>query len=572
MPDAIKNLGITRLILIAGVTLSVIVFFVFLASRVAKPDLALLYKDLDTGDASSIVQMLEGQDVPYEIRAGGKEIFVPRDRVDRMRMEAAALGLPLGGSVGYEIFDKADSLGTTNFVQNVNLLRALEGELSRTITSLDRVDAARVHLVLPKREVFQRENRDPSASIMIRVRGSLGSERVAAIQNLVAAAVPSLEPGRVSVVDSRGNLLSRGIGNSSNPNGAPTELSDIRLGHEQRIKHAVESLLEQAIGHGRVRAEVTVEVDHDRVTTQSETYDGDNPVVRSTQVREESSSSTDGSNEDAVTVATNLPGQEFGTGAGSQNKQQESLTEETVNYEISQKITTQIREPGVIQRISVAVLVDGVYETGADGNRIYAPRSEDELEELDRIVRSAVGFDEERGDVVEISNLRFADIDAVFAEPEAEFEIMGFTKNDLLGFGETAMLGLIALLVMLLVVRPMLSRIMQSGNLDTTDDTLALAGAGGDLNAAIAAAGRNGGGALSLPGPDGSPMAIGGEGGGTEDMPVVAVPAVRSRQTIDFSNVEGNVKDSSLKKIAEIVDRHPDEAVAILRNWLYQDR
>ncbi len=276
---------------------------------------------------------------------------------------------------------------------------------------------------------------------MIRIRGSLGSERVAAIQNLVAAAVPSLEPGRVSVVDSRGNLLSRGIGNSANPNGTPTALTDIRLGHEQRIKHAVESLLEQAIGHGRVRAEVTVEVDHDRVTTQSETYDADSPVVRSTQLREENSSSSDGSNEEAVTVATNLPGQEFGTGAGSQNTQQESLTEETVNYEISQKITTQIREPGVIQRLSVAVLVDGNYETDAEGNRTYSPRSEDEIEELDRIVRSAVGYDEERGDVVEISNLRFADIDAVFAEPEAEFEIMGFTKNDLLGFGETAMLA-----------------------------------------------------------------------------------------------------------------------------------
>ncbi len=124
---------------------------------------------------------------------------------------------------------------------------------------------------------------------------------------------------------------------------------------------------------------------------------------------------------------------------------------------------------------------------------------------------------------------------------------------------------------MLLVVRPMLGRIMQSGNLDITDDTLALAGAGGDLNAAIAAAGRNGGAPLSLPGPDGKPISVAG-GGGSEDLPSVPVPAVRARQSIDFSNVEGNVKDSSLKKIAEIVDRHPDEAVAILRNWLYQDR
>ncbi|WP_417518079.1 flagellar basal-body MS-ring/collar protein FliF [Minwuia sp.] len=565
MPDAIKNLGITRLILIAGVTLSVVIFFVFLASRVAKPDMALLYKDLDPGDASAIVQMLEGQDVPFEIRGGGKELFVPRDRVDRLRMTAAELGLPLGGSVGYEIFDKTDSLGTTNFVQNVNLLRALEGELSRTITSLDRVDAARVHLVMPKREVFQRSDRQPSASIVIKVRGSLGSERVTAIQNLVAAAVPSLEPGRVSVVDSRGNLLSAGIGGPGEGNSAPTALQDIRRSQEQRIKHAVESLLEQTVGPGRVRAEVTVEINHDRVTTQSETYDGDNPVVRSTQLREETSSSTDGSNQDAVTVATNLPGQDFGNGETSDSSNTESLTEETINYEISQKITTQIREPGVVERISVAVLVDGNYEADADGNRTYSPRTEEELEQLSRLVRSAVGYDADRGDTVEISNLRFVDVNAVFAEPEPEFNIMGFSKADLMRFGETAMLALIALLVMLLVVRPMLSRIVASGNLDVGDDTLALAGAGGDVNAAIGAVGRASGGGLALPAPDGG-------GGDDDDLPAVVQPKPRQRQAIDLSHVDGNVKDSSLKQIAEIVDRHPEEAVSILRSWLYQDR
>lgn len=568
MPDLIKNLGITRLILIAGVTLSVIVFFVFLASRVAKPDMAMLYKDLDPGDGASIVQMLEGQNIPYEIRSGGKEIYVPRDRVDRMRMEAAELGLPLGGSIGYEIFDKTDSLGTTNFVQNVNLLRALEGELSRTITSLDRVEAARVHLVLPKREVFQRENREPSASIMIRVRGNLGGERVTAIQNLVASAVPGLEPSRVSVVDSRGNLLSRGTGGVSDASGAPSALTDIRLSHEQRIKRAVESLLEQTIGLGRVRAEVTVEVEHDRVTTQSESYDPDSQVVRSTQSREEISSSSEGQSEEAVTVANNLPGQEFSAGVGTQTKNTDSLTEETVNYEISQKLTTQVREPGVIKRVSVAVLVDGNYDIADDGSRTYSPRSEDELEELARLVRSAVGYDEERGDIVEISNLRFADVNAVFEEPEQEFQIMGFTKADMLRLGETVMLALIALLVMLLVVRPMLSRILAAGNLDTTEDSLALAGAGGDLNSAITAAQNTD-----------SSLAIAGPKGGGDQLPApsssddnIVVAGQRNRPTIDFSHVEGNVKDSSLKKIAEIVDRHPDEAVAILRNWLYQDR
>ncbi|ANK80951.1 MAG: flagellar M-ring protein FliF [Rhizobiales bacterium NRL2] len=566
MPDIIKNLGLTRLVLIAGVTLSVIVFFVFLASRVAKPDMALLYKELEPADAANIVAMLESREIPYEIRGNGGEIYVPRDQVARQRMAAAEEGLPLGGSVGYEIFDKTDSLGTTNFVQNVNLLRALEGELSRTIGSLDRVDAARVHLVLPKREVFQREDRQPSASIVLKMRGNLGRDRVSAIQNLVAAAVPNLDPGRVSVVDSRGNLLSRSLDGGEDPLSAPSALQELRLGHERRIKHAVESLLEQTVGAGRVRAEVAVEIQHDRVTTQSETYDPDGQVVRSTQLREETSSTNEGNAQDAVTVATNLPGQDIGAGATEQTSNKESVTEETTNFEISQQIRTEVREAGVIERLSVAVLVDGNYRTDTEGNRTYEPRTEDELEELGRLVRSAVGYNEERGDTVEISNLRFADVDAVFEEPVAEeFEVAGLGKAELIRIGETAALGLIALLVMLLVVRPMLSRILATGNMDAADDSLALAGASGNINAALAAAGRQAEGNLSLPPPSGQ----GGDGG----MP--ALPAAEQRPpspTIDLSHVEGRVKESSLKKIAEIVEKHPEEAVAILRNWLYQDR
>lgn len=554
MPDILRNLGLTRILIIAGVTLAVVAFFVFLASRVAKPDLALMYKDLDTRDAGSIVAILEAQAVPYELRGDGTEIYVPRDQVARLRMAAAEQGLPLGGSIGYEIFDKTDALGTTNFVQNVNLLRALEGELSRTIGSLDRVDAARVHLVLPKRQVFSRESQEPSASIMLKVRGILGGERVAAIQNLVAAAVPGLEPGRVAVVDSRGKLLSRSLEDGNDPLSSPSALQELRLAHEQRIKHAVESLLEQTVGAGRVRAEVAVALDHDRVTTNSETYDPDGQVVRSTQLREEKSTSSEGENQDAVTVASNLPGQEVDQ---SRSSNAEEIVEETTNYEISRQVRTEVREAGVIRRISVAVLVDGVYEQSGEGEATYRPRSEEELQQLTRLVQSAVGYDEERGDTVEVSNLRFADIDAAFPDGEAPFEIMGFGKGELLRFAEILVLGVVALLILLLVVRPMLSRMLAGGNLEGADETYALAGF--PRSPALPAPGGSHG-QPALPGSETRALTDGRERG--EEV----------ENMIDINQVEGRVKESSINKISEIVDKHPEEAVAIIRNWLYQDR
>lgn len=567
MQDIFRNLGVTRLLIIAGITLSVVAFFVFLASRVAKPDMALLYKDLESRDAGSIVAILEGRQVPFELRGDGTEIYVPRDQVARMRMAAAEEGLPLGGSVGYEIFDNTDSLGTTSFVQNVNLLRALEGELARTISSLDGVEAARVHLVLPKREVFARQTQQPSASIMLKARGNLGRDRVAAVQNLAAAAVPGLEPGRVSVVDSRGNLLSRALEDGDDPLTAPTALQELRQGHERRIKRAVETLLEQTIGAGRVRAEVAAEIDYDRVTTNRESYDPDSQVVRSTQIREERSSSNEGNQQDAVTVATNLPGQNGSIGGTDRVSTSDESTEETINYEITRETTTQVREAGVLRRISVAVLVDGIYEPNAEGVAEYRPRTEDEIEQLTTLVQSAVGFDENRGDIVTVSNLRFADIDTSFETGEPEFQVAGFTKSEIMRIAEILILGVVALLVMLLVVRPMLNRVLSAGNLDTGSDTIALAGA---------AAGALGGGQARIGSSGGTDYAIGSDNSGS--MPALAdnrssAPAQPERESsIDINQVEGRVKESSLNKISEIVNKHPEEAVAILRTWLYQDR
>ena len=204
----LRNIGPTRLLILGAMAAGLIAAFVVLTTRLSTPELSLLYADLDVRDTNEIIGRLESMKVPFEIKANGTQVFVPRERVMRLRLSMAQDGLPAGGSIGYEIFDRSAGFGTTSLVQNINRVRALEGELARTIRTIDRVAATRVHLVLPQREVFTRERRKPSASIVIKMRGGdrLNGGQVKAIQHLVAAAVPDLDPARVSIIDDRGEV------------------------------------------------------------------------------------------------------------------------------------------------------------------------------------------------------------------------------------------------------------------------------------------------------------------------------------------------------------------------------
>ena len=309
--------------------------------------MALLYGDLAVEDASAISQRLEGQNIPFEVRGNGSQIFVPMENVDRLRMTMAAEGLPNGGSVGYELFDQSDAIGTTNFVQRINHVRALEGELSRTIGSLSQVQSARVHLVLPRRELFTRDRQEPSASVVLKLRGTaIQGGQVAAIQNLIASAVPGLTPDRISVVDHTGRLHARGDGANGEALGVGNA-EEARQRFEARIARSVEKLLESTVGFGGVRAEVAAEIDFDRLTTTNETYDPDGQVVRSTQTVEQEDASSEAQNNDSVSVANNLPNTASIDGAGdNRNTNNSRRSEETVNFEISRKVTTLVRETG----------------------------------------------------------------------------------------------------------------------------------------------------------------------------------------------------------------------------------
>ena len=230
-----------------AVTAALIGFFGFVIMRVTTPQMTTLFTDLSIEDSSSILKDLERQGIPFELRREGSVILVPKDRVTRLRMKLAEGGLPKGGGVGYEIFDKSDALGTTSFVQNINHLRALEGELARTIRGIDRIQAARVHLVLPERPLFSRETPEPSASIVVRVRGSLEQQQIRAIRHLVASSVNGLKPQRVSIVDEAGNLLADGA--ASDVDQAVGD--ERRNAFEKRMRKQVEDIVSSVVGTDR---------------------------------------------------------------------------------------------------------------------------------------------------------------------------------------------------------------------------------------------------------------------------------------------------------------------------------
>lgn len=559
---SLRNLGPVRLGAVAAVGLATLAFFAFISSRLSTPQMSLLYNELDMRDSGQIVQKLEAMNIPYQLKNDGTQILVPADQVGRLRVAIAEAGLPHGGSVGYELFDKAETLGTSNFSQNINQLRALEGELSRTITSIETVQGARVHLVLPRRELFSREHQEPSASIVLKLRGAehLGKGLVAAIQHLTAAAVPGLRANRISIVDSEGNLLARAVDGGPDQQFSPGNSEEMRIAYENRLVRNVEDILERTVGPGKVRVEAHADLNFDRVTTSSETFDPDKQVPRSVQsVNEENAGDSPGDQQ--VTVANNLPdAQNSKANNGGSGHSKNSRTEETTNYEIAKTVTNAIHEGGTPRRLSVAVAVDGTYTTAQDGTRTYQPRPPEEIEQITRLVRSAVGFNAERGDTVEVVNIRFTPPEETV--PEAETGPLGLSKSDLVRLGETAVFGLIGLLVLFLVVRPLLTRLLTQASPEGAAGVPALRGAGLDQRL-LAAQGLSGaeGGLL----PDGTPAPAGYLTSRLGD-----ADAEREAM-IDLNRVEGRVRVSTLKKIGEIVERHPEEAVAIVRSWMYEN-
>ncbi|MBR0779736.1 flagellar M-ring protein FliF [Bradyrhizobium diazoefficiens] len=524
LADFLKGIGAARFGAMIAVAVALVGFFAFIIMRVTTPQMTTLFTDLSVEDSSSIVKDLERQGIQFELRNEGSIVMVPKDKVTRLRMKLAEGGLPKGGGVGYEVFDKSDALGTTSFVQNINHLRALEGELARTIRAIDRIQAARVHLVLPERPLFSREAPEPSASIVVRVRGALEPQQIRAIRHLVASAVNGLKPQRVSVVDEAGQLLADGA--ATDPEQALGD--ERRTAFEKRMRKQVEDIVSSVVGAGRARVQLSADFDFNKITQTSDKFDPDGRVLRSSQTREESSLTAD--NNGQVTVNNELPGNQQNSGQTA--KDQSKKTEETNNYEISRTTKTEVTEAGRVNRISVAVLVDGIYTKNDKGEPVYQDRTKDQLDRIATLVRSAIGFDQKRGDQVEVVNLRFADAPATgpIGEPAGLLGMLQFTKDDVMYFVELGVMMLLGLVVLFMVIRPLVKRILASD----------------EVAAAIS-------GVLSGPASDeGLPA-------GQPQLPASA---------IDVATIQGQVHAQSVHRVGELAERNPNETVAIIRQWL----
>jgi flagellar M-ring protein FliF len=546
----------------AAVTVALVAFFAFVIMRVTAPQMTPLFTDLAPADSGAIAKDLERQAVTFELRGEGSTILVPKDQVARIRMKLAESGLPKGGGVGYEIFDKSDVLGATSFVQNINRLRALEGELARTIQAIDRVQAARVHLVLPERPLFSREKVEPSASIVLKVLGTLESSQVRAIRHLVASAVSGLKPERISIVDETGQLLADGSGGDDSTAASDSGL-ERRQAFERRLRERVESIVSSVVGPGRARVELNADFDLNRITQTSDTYDPDGRVLRSSQTREESTAN--GAQADGqVTVGNEVPGGAQRGEGGGNARDQSKKSEEIVNYEISRTTKTEVTEAGRVKRISAAVLVDGTYAKNEKGESVYKPRSKEEMDRIGALVRTAIGYDQARGDQVEVVNLRFAEAPAAaVSQPGGWASMFDFTKADIMRGIELLLMGVLSILVLLFVVRPLVGRIIAPDERGDRPTTIA-------------------GIAAMLPGmPKAGALSTGSAPTGPLVAPAMAMPTIapleppppitnETAMMIDIAQVRGQVHAQSVQKVGELADRHPQEAVAIIRHWLHE--
>lgn len=495
-------------------TLALVWGFVQFSERVRY---GVLYSNISRDDAAQIVAELKSRQLDYRLTANGTIVEVPVHMIDELRLELAGEGLPPGSGVGMEVFDKP-AFGLSHFVQGVNYQRALEKELARTIQSLDSVTAARVHLALPEEALFVEETREPSASVVVRLRPGkvVARDRVRAIGNLVSSAVEGLSPEKVSVIDSDGRMLSGGDDPTTRLTASQHEAKRLQ---EQQIEQTLLSLLEPIVGAGHVRARATVELNMTRVDRVEEQYDPNGAVLRSEE-KSKSSRSNGAAAGGAPGTAANLPGGGAAPGGGGDEQSQSSVT----NFEINKTVSTISEPVGRLSRQSVAVVVDHVKsETTAEDGTVSMtsePRSAEEMQKIESLVRAAIGIDPSRNDTLIVENVPFDTAPVV--EPEG-MDILALLPTIL----RYVSFPLAVLLLALFVIRPGLAALKAAAARPEPEEL-----------------------------PAGGPMTV-----GQLEAQMLGGGAVAGGEALEGAS-------PLRKKLIEAINEDPETAALVVRNWM----
>jgi flagellar M-ring protein FliF len=557
LKEYLSQLGGRRLAFLGAGTAVFLAILLVAVIQIRTPDFALLKSNVEPADMQVITEKLTQAGVAYKLSPDGTAVLAPADKIAELNIALAEA--QVGGGIGNEILDQQSMLGTTSLQQQENYRRALEGELAKTIRAINSVRVARVHLVMPQKELFAQEKREPSASITLTTAGRLPAEKVNAIRYLVSASVPDLQPGRISIVDQAGTLLARSdTGTGADITGT---LNERQAALETQMRQKIMSMLEQVLGSGRVDAKVNVELDVEQIRSEAELYNPDLQVVaRSTNVeRNDQNRASDPGGE--VTVSKALPEEDATTSVTSTSSASSTETSEQVDYANSKTRTTTIRESGAVKRITVAVVVDGTYATVSDGSQTYAARSPAELEQLSELVRSAVGFDADRNDEVTVTNMRFMPPATDIAADTSGLPF-GMTGSDIAKIAQTLILSLLGLLALLFVARPFLRK---------SDKDQNIYGNGGETPQLMGPDGR-----LALPAPDEeTALLLERAAQGDEDALMLLQhkrDAAEGRSNleaeIDIAQIQGRIKAAAMRKVGDVVERHPEESAAVIRKWM----
>ncbi|MEF2145374.1 MAG: flagellar basal-body MS-ring/collar protein FliF [Desulfovibrionaceae bacterium] len=511
---------ISQRVLMGGLTVIVTLAFIFMIYWLNMPDYRVLYTKLYPEDASKVVSMLQAAKEDYKLEEGGQTILVPADRVYDLRLKIAGEGSLHGQGIGFEIFDDV-KIGQTDFVQHINYQRALQGELARTITEFPQVERARVHLVIPHRSLFIEDQVPPSASVILKLKeqAQMGKKEITGIVNLVTMAVEGLERSRITVTDMQGKPLYEPTEDEATVGMSTTQL-EYKADMERKLERRIEELLMPALGPGKVIARVNAELDFSQKTIHKELFDPDATVLRSETRSEETTQGR--ANLDGGVPEANFRGDGF---TGTQSTQDSTRESRTSNFEINKEEHNIVTPVGELKRLTVAVLVDGTYtilEEGAEPT--YVPRTAEEIAEYKRLVQSAIGFDENRADIVEVSNISFGEPEGIDSE-----SLMRTMLEYAQRFGKPFLNGLLIFLFLILVVRPVVMALIRPRVHEQDMDEMA-----------------------GLPGGD-------------------------HRLALDEGEVDEEALDTSMrlenaKNLAlQLFDENTDQAVRLLKNWIKQE-